>query len=56
MKVLQILKSDPDETLESFLAAFADDDVTTVRLVDGDVDWETLVDEIFSHEKVICWW
>jgi len=56
MKVLHILKSEPDETVAGFLEAFADQDVTTVPLFDGDVDWETLVEEIFSHDKIICWW
>ena len=22
----------------------------------GNVDWAELVDEIFAHDKVICWW
>jgi len=56
MKVLHILKSEPDETVAGFLEAFSDQEVTTVRLYDGDVDWETLVEEIFSHDKIICWW
>ena len=21
-----------------------------------EVDWDALVDDIFDHEKVICWW
>jgi hypothetical protein len=56
MRVLQILKSEPDEEVRSFMEAFADDDVTTVPLYEGDVDWEALVDAIFSHDKVVCWW
>jgi len=56
MKVLQILRSEPDESLQSFLAAFTDDDVTTVELFEEVVDWDALVDQIFVHDKVICWW
>ena len=56
MKVLHIVKSEPDETVEQFQAVFTDHEVTTVRLFDGDIDWEQLVDEIFAHDKVICWW
>jgi hypothetical protein len=56
MKVLHILKSEPDEMVEGFMEAFVDDEVTTVTLYDGDFDWETLVDDIFSHEKIVCWW
>jgi hypothetical protein len=56
MKVLHILKTEPDETVEELLAAFADDEATTVPLFEGDVDWADLVDEIFASDKVICWW
>jgi len=56
MMVLHILKSEPDDTVTSFLAAFSDQEVTTVRLYEGDVDWEQLVEKIFAHDKIICWW
>ena len=56
MKVLHILKSEPDETIQQFLEAFVDDEVKTVSLFDGEVDWAELVDDIFDHDKVICWW
>lgn len=56
MKILHIMKTEPDETVEELLAAFADDDSTTVPLYEGNVDWAELVDEIFASEKVICWW
>jgi hypothetical protein len=56
MKVLHILKSEPDETVQEFIEAFSGDEATTVTIYDGDVDWASLVDEIFDHDKVICWW
>ena len=56
MKVLYILKSEPDELTESLLEAHADDEVETVRLYDGEINWADVVDQIFSHDKVICWW
>jgi hypothetical protein len=56
MKVLHILKSEPDEMIEAFLDAFVEDEVETVRLYDGEVDWAALVDQVFAHDKVICWW
>lgn len=56
MNVLHILKTEPDETVEDLIRAFADDDAVTVPLYEGDVDWEGLVDEIFAADKVICWW
>lgn len=56
MKVLHILKSEPDETVEEFLEAFSDQEVKIVPVFDGDVDWAALVDDIFAYDKVICWW
>ena len=56
MKVLHILKSEPDESIEVFMEAFSEEEVSTVSIYDGEVDWSALVDDIFSHDKVICWW
>jgi len=57
MRVLHILKSEPDETVEKLIDAFNDTDDATVKpLFQGDVDWSRLVDDIFSHDRVISWW
>jgi len=56
MNVLHILKTEPDETVRDLMQAFDDDQVETVALHRGEVDWEGLVDGIFAADKVICWW
>lgn len=57
MKVLNILKSEPDETVEKLGEAVSKVNPSTViMLYSDDVDWETLVDDIFLHDKIICWW
>ena len=57
MKILHILRSEPDETVEKLSAALSKDSTTTVTpLYQGDVDWKALVDDIFTHDKIICWW
>jgi hypothetical protein len=57
MKVLHILRTEPDDTVRRCLEAFSTEDAVNVAaLYKGDVDWSRLVDDIFSHEKVICWW
>ncbi len=58
MRVLHILKSSPDETVEKLINYLSEtDDETTVQpLFSGTVDWLRLVDDIFAHDKVICWW
>ena len=56
MKVLHILKSEAIETVQGFMEAFSDEEVKTVPLFEGEVDWAELVDDIFDYDKVICWW
>jgi len=57
MKVLNILRSEPDETVQKLGEAVSRVNPSTVIMLYGDdVDWEVLVDDIFLHDKVICWW
>ena len=56
MKVLHILKTEPDDTVEELMRPFAGDEVTVVPLFEGEVDWAALVDQIFASDNVICWW
>ena len=57
MKVLQILRTEPDDTVQ-YLSEFVsmENDAPAVLLYQGEVDWLKLVDDIFAHDKVICWW
>jgi hypothetical protein len=57
MKILHILKSAPDETIEKLIGYLSEDSEATVKpLFQGNVDWHRLVDDVFSHDKVISWW
>ena len=57
MKLLHILRSEPDETIEKLINNLTENDEATVKpIFQGDVDWSRLVDDIFSHDKIICWW
>lgn len=58
MKILHILRSEPDETVERLIGNMSDkEDETTVKsLYKKEIDWQRLVDDIFSHEKIVCWW
>ena len=61
-KVLHILKTESDETVEQFIDAISGDEGATVvnlyrdGISDAAVNWVRLVDDIFAHDKVICWW
>lgn len=57
MKILNIVRSEPDETVGKCINAFSEDkDAKVIALYEGTVDWQGLVDDIFSYDKVICWW
>ncbi len=57
MKVLHLLKSEPCDLVEKFAERLFDKEETSVRkLYEKNVDWGAVADEIFSHDKVICWW
>ncbi|MDM8544640.1 hypothetical protein QUF75_01710 [Desulfococcaceae bacterium HSG7] len=57
MKILHILRSEADPNVEKFIDVVSEGNESTVApLYQGDVNWLRLVDDIFSHDKVICWW
>lgn len=62
LKTLHILRSEPDETVEDLVSAMGGDGGTTVVCLYLDsvskvpVDWDRLLDDIFLHDQVICWW
>ena len=57
MKVLNIVRSEPDDVIKTFIEAFSQgENDKAISLYEKDVDWSNLVDEIFAYDKVICWW
>ena len=57
MKILHILRSEPDETVKQMMATITNGDYSKATpLYVGDVDWPKLVDDILSYDKVISWW
>lgn len=57
MKVLHILKSAPDgEERRIIDAVTGDDDSSEIRLYEGAVDYDDLVQKIFANDKVLSWW
>jgi hypothetical protein len=56
-KVLHILKSEPDETIQRLTDCLSmDNAASVVMLYQRPADWPALVDKIFENDKVICWW
>ena len=57
MKILEILRSEPDENTSKIIDVHkAEGEVKVVELYSGDPDYTALVDDIFANDKVISWW
>ena len=57
MKILYLLRTRPDETVEKFMQTITNGDQSQARMLyEEKIDWSKLVDEIFDHDKVISWW
>jgi hypothetical protein len=58
MKTLYLFKSEPDNKTNQIIHHLKtiNPDAITIELYKDDVDWDRVVDLVFIHEKVICWW
>ena len=57
MRVLHLLRSEPDDTVEKITDVMSEDNTTTVvSLYEEKIDWSALVDQIFENDRVVCWW
>jgi hypothetical protein len=57
MKLLYILKSEPDQHTTTLMDIISEgEELTVFPLYDEEVDYERLVDMIFEHDRVISWW
>ncbi len=56
MKVLHLLRDGSEATASRIIAVHAQEhQVTVIDLSARAVSYEDLVDQIFAHDKVICW-
>lgn len=56
MKILHILRKEPNATVKKIIALQSrENKVRTVELYKGDVDYDELLELIFSHDRVISW-
>lgn len=57
MKVLHVLKSEPDDILQKLMEPVSEGiEVQQFELYKKDVDYDKLIELVFDHDKVICWW
>ncbi len=57
MKILHILRSEPDDMVRLFMEKVSQDEESReIPLYKGEVDYDRLVEMIFESDRVISWW
>ena len=57
MKILHILRSEPDEMTRNIISqTFEDAQNNEIPLHQENIDYDKLVADIFASDSVICWW
>lgn len=57
MKILHILRSEPDEMVQKFIRETSKGlESLEISLYKGEVDYDQVVKEIFANDLVISWW
>lgn len=57
MKMLQLFKSEPTPDVQKLADILSEgNEATRFNLYEGAVDYDRLIEQIFSNEKVISWW
>jgi len=57
MKILHILRSEPNKMTRSFISqTFEDAQNIEMPIYEKDVDYDKLVEEIITSDKVVSWW
>lgn len=57
MKILHILKTEPDEETRTLMELISKgEESTTFSLYESDPDYAKLLDLIFENDRAISWW
>ena len=57
MKILNVYRSEPDETVKKLVEIVSRDrDSDSFDLYGASPDYDALVDKIFEADQTICWW
>ena len=60
--VLHLLRSEPDQELSELISAISRNSTIHIVCLYPDpvtrapVDWSRVLEDIFSHDQIICWW
>jgi len=56
VKVLHILKTPPDASTKKIIEVHASGhEIKTIELYTGEISYDKLIADVFSHDKVFCW-
>ena len=55
MKILYVLKQDPDNTLSSMIDLQKKDNEVTIVDLRKETDYDSIIDTIASSDKIISW-
>jgi hypothetical protein len=56
MKILHILKKAPDASTKKIIETqAAGNQAKTIELFKGNVSYDSLIADVFSHDRVFCW-
>jgi hypothetical protein len=56
MTLLNIVKTQPDETTKRLIAGMSQDKECTRYNLYEEQDYDKLLELIFSHDEIISWW
>ncbi len=56
MKTLHILRSEPDGQVRELIRTTTADEGAEFALYEESVDYDQLIEALFSHDRVISWW
>ncbi len=57
MKILHIVKQAPDASTRKIIEVHTatGNQVKTIELYKGGIDYDAIVKDVFSHDKIFCW-
>ncbi len=57
MATLHMLRSERDAATEVLMSTLPEERTgKIIELYSDNIDWESVIDNIFNYDNVICWW
>jgi len=56
MTTLHIFRTEPDEQVRELIRAITSGEGAQISLYEEVVDYDQLVNSLFTHDRVISWW